>query len=104
MEAAKADQIALRDAYVDFDKAAAAAVRHIEAVRTLRGKVQAANAQARAAGRHDLELADPFTLLRQVAAHAHNDPAMNGAVVLADYFPLRHPDGPPLAAMGKVKL
>lgn len=105
LEVAKSDQGKLRDAYLTFHEQALALVGTVKRIRDLRKGITDANSEAHQAGFGSLSVADPWSLLRGVVAHAHNDPvAQQGGVQIIDYFPAEHPDGPPLAHMRKVKL
>lgn len=107
LEVAKSDQAKLRDAYVSFHEQMLALVGTAKLIRDLRKGIADANHEAHLAGFGSLSVADPWSLLRGIVPHAHNDPVppgMGAAMVLSDYFPSEHPDGPPLAHMRKVKL
>lgn len=105
MEAAKADQRALKDAYIAYHEAASELVRQVKTIQDLRSKLVQWSHTVAAAGHGDMQVHDPFGLLRQqIAPHAYNVPGDHGTLTIVDYWPLPHPDGPPLGLMHKVKL
>lgn len=82
-----------------FDTPAAAAVKLAERITERRREIAVLNAELRAGGRGDLVCVDPINDLAASVDRQVADPIR--ALVIPEYWPRRHPDGPALSRLSK---
>ncbi len=82
-----------------FDTPAAAAVKLAERITERRREIAVLNAELRAGGRGDLVCVDPINDLAATVDRQVADPIR--ALVIPEYWPRRHPDGPALSRLSK---